>query len=421
MSRAVLWRKGIGYAITFGLIVTPIRLAQAGWNVSVNAATGVGSAWANVTPPAASGKTLTTPSVSLPSVSLSNSLASGFKYTGTLPTGANSASYAQAKALSGLVFQQHCSLKGVTGDGTDNTNITSLVNITAGDCTTLTMESSTYLSNDMVSGTIVVDAAGTPGTGLLLRGYELAGPPPTNSDGSINLDQLATEGALKFSLLLVGPFDLSTTNCNAIVIPFTTQTGYTNLYFISDGVSKSNPLTVTCPGGVITNSCSNAVYPPVQVTGGCGGTTVTYNPPASALIGGVTNTVTVTATDQAGNATNCTFYVYRTPDTFSGFFSPIGGSGGSCASPFVIIKQSTVNKNLPVKFNDFCNGATPAGPNPTMSIYDCAGNLVTSGVFSQQSSVWHFNWAASSVPLGTYQLVATLQDGSQQFVWVELD
>src|SRR6266853_2374735 len=146
MSRDVsFWRKGIGYAITFCLIVTPIRLAQAGWNISVNAATGIGSAWVNVTPPPGSGKTITTPTLSLPSCSIPP--ASGYTYSGGLPTGANANSYAHAKAFSGLVLQGSASLKSVTGDGTDNTNITSLVNITPSDCATLTMDSSTYLSN----------------------------------------------------------------------------------------------------------------------------------------------------------------------------------------------------------------------------------------------------------------------------------
>jgi hypothetical protein len=342
----------------------------------------------------------------------------GIPANAQLPCGASPKTYISViGAISGFQFTNYT--QAFNGDTTDATNIDKRITVLPADCPILSMDSTSLLSNDGVSGTIFVDADASFGTALLLRGYE-----PTNNVPITNLDMLPTNSVLKFDILLQGPFNLNTSNCTAIIIQFTTQTGSSNLWFVMDGEAKSNPMNIVCPQNVVTIPCSAGSYPALQVTGACGGVTVSNYPPIGQLIGGVINTVIATATDGAGDTTNCTYFVYRTADAFNGFFSPIGGVGGTCSNAFVSINQT---RNLPVKFQDFCNGAALGGGQPTMTLAlvtdtnTCALSTILYTNFTFTSNVWHANLDTTTVPKGTYKLTATLQDNSQQFVYIKLN
>lgn len=306
MKRAIGWRAGISYAAVFLIVTNLSRQAQGGWTGAMN---GTGYGWASVNIVTGKGtSTASTPVLTGPSASIPTE--TGFAYNAPLPRDASFSDVAEIRGSPGYVWQATTS--GFQGDGTDNTNIESRVTIIPYDCPTLGMDSTGILSPDGLSGSITVNAFGTPGTGLLLRGYEDTNGTPADINDLIN------HSSLKFDVLLVGPFDLNTSNCTALVIPFTTQTGNQNLYFVADGVAKSNPFLITCSASpVVIGACAPVTYPAPQITGGCGKVQYTFDPPVAELPLGVVATVTVTAFDEANDTNTCTFQVDTTAKAFT--------------------------------------------------------------------------------------------------------
>jgi uncharacterized lipoprotein YddW (UPF0748 family) len=182
---------------------------------------------------------------------------------------------------------------------------------------------------------------------------------------------------------------------------------------------------------------------------------VTYNPTATDNAPGVsvscspasgsgfavgTTEVTVTATDAAGNTSTCKFKVIRQGLTSSAFASPVGGSvesgnGGSFASP---LKTFKLGSTVPVKFNltnsgapvatgvhtltaiKYSNATTAAAPiDATPSDAATSGNQFR--LTNASTGEWHFNMkTGAGFSAGTWLLVATMADGTQQSVWVAL-
>jgi len=74
-----------------------------------------------------------------------------------------------------------------------------------------------------------------------------------------------------------------------------------------------------------------------------------------------------------------------------------------------------------VKFEDSCNGSSLIAGIPTLTIQQCPSlTTVGGGNFQEVQNVWHFNWDTGGLSKGVYKLIATLQDGSQQIVFVSL-
>lgn len=326
-----------------------------------------------------------------------------------LPDGTASTVYCQAKG--GPNYQWKIQSYVTGGATADNPALDARVNVIPAPCASYEMESmATFV--DAFSGSVTVNATATPGAALWLRGYEYLGP-----GQPADLADLIANGALKWDFLLMGPFNLNQADCTAMTIPFTTQTGHANLYFVTDAVAKSIPFSVNCGGDVTFNCTDPLVYPPATVTGGCGNVSVTYSPAAQDLPPGAT-LVTATATDAAGNTAQCTFTATRYALGFNGFFSPINGTGGSCSSPIRSVNQGSI---IPVKFSTSCQGSTFLGGSPSLSITRCVNaQPVGSGNFQPVANEWHYNWDTSGLAKGTYELIATLQDGSQRSVYVRL-
>jgi hypothetical protein len=161
----------------------------------------------------------------------------------------------------------------VNGDKTDNDGLEKRVHILPADCAALEMDSSAVIAPDDKSGTLTINAKGTAGTAIWVRGYEyLAGTAPqTVEDLETNANSF-----LKWDVLLVGPFDLNNSNCTALVIPFTVDTSTTNLYFVTDGVAKSNPLILFCPSNIVVN-CGQPVQFAPALYAGCGDVKIDFN------------------------------------------------------------------------------------------------------------------------------------------------
>src|SRR5262249_42156337 len=147
---------------------------------------------------------------------------SGYAVGTNLPTGSSKSTVARIKGSAGYIWK--ATTTGANGDKTDNTNIDQLIQLNPSDCANLEVDSFGTNSPDGKSGAVVINTTATTGTALLLQGYEWNGDTPPDS-----VDELKTNSNLKWSFLLVGPFNLNASNCNAIVIPFNLDTSVTNL------------------------------------------------------------------------------------------------------------------------------------------------------------------------------------------------
>jgi hypothetical protein len=327
-------------------------------------------------------------------------------YKGGVPPGTPSTVYCQSKGAPNYIWSIQSYVTG--GASADHPELESIVPITAANCAAYTLDSSAVFT-DAYSGTITVKAMATGGAALRLRGLEFLGPGTPQS-----LDDLLGNSLLKWDMLLVGPFDL-TSGCG-LPIAFTAQSGHTNLYFVTDGVAKSIPFTISCPQNLRFGCSDPVVYPEPQIGGGCGKITVTYNPPTNALPSG-TNIVIATATDESGNSAQCTFTATRQLG-FKGFYPPIGGLGGSCGQSLLTVNRGSI---VPVKFDTFCAGSPFVTGQPTLAITKCPNATpFLTGNFQMVANEWHFNWDTSGLPKGDYLLVATLQDGSTPQIVVTL-
>jgi len=290
----LVWRIAVA-----GVIVCLTHTAKAGWTGVMN---GTGLGWASVNVTASTGQTnaLRTPNMTGPSAAMTNTPT---YFSGApLPAGASPATIARIKGSAGYVWK--ASTVGSNGDKTDNAALDKLIKLPGADCANLEMDSTSTIAPDGKSGILVVNTKATAGTAILLRGYEYTGPLPET------VEELETneDSSLKWYVLMVGPFDLNSSNCNALIIPFTVETSITNLYFVSDGEAKSLPLEITCPPNIVVTCGQPVVYQSV-IYSGCGDVTVDYVPPADYPFPRGVTPVTVTLKDSFGNSTNCTFTV----------------------------------------------------------------------------------------------------------------
>jgi hypothetical protein len=124
------------------------------------------------------------------------------------------------------------------------------------------------------------------------------------------------------------------------------------------------------------------------------------------------------------------------PIRFTGFLAPLGGAdatGGSFTSPLrtfkagstIPVKFSATLGGAPlttgvhllraIKYSDATTGGTPIDATPQ----DAA---TTGNQFRLSDQNWQFNLDTKSTGItkGTWQLTATLSDGSQHVVWVQM-
>jgi hypothetical protein len=191
-------------------------------------------------------------------------------------------------------------------------------------------------------------------------------------------------------------------------------------------ISDGNPVTFAATA---TDNCG------VQGIVYMAGSTVITSPCGFAA---GTTVVDVIATDTHGNTATCQFTVTRAVSCqFTGFLSPIGGAdatGGSFADPLRAFK---LGSTIPVKFRLVCGGVpNTTGVHTLQAIKysssitsDVAidvrptGAATTGNQFRLTDAAtgdWHFNLSTKSFTKGVWKLVATLSDGSQHEVWIEI-
>jgi hypothetical protein len=217
-------------------------------------------------------------------------------------------------------------------------------------------------------------------------------------------------------------------------LTFTEQGTYTITWTFDDGNGNTStadqtvivddvtpPVPPSLP--VVTGSCSSPVcLTPPTATDNCAGpiTATTTDPLVYSSFG--TNLVHWTFDDGNGNSSTVEQTVIVAGLTFNGFYSPISGTGGSCAAP---LRTSNCGNIIPVKFDVKCGGSRYLAGKPTLSI-EKSNSQCTSltpiggGNFKLVGNEWHFNWDTSGLARASYKLTATLQDGSQKVVWIRL-
>jgi hypothetical protein len=150
---------------------------------------------------------------------------------------------------------------------------------------------------------------------------------------------------------------------------------------------------------------------------------------------GTTNVV-CKAWDASGNSNTCSFSVARAALGFDGFLSPIGGADGTGGTYTQPMRTFKLNSTIPVKFTSSCNGVAVTTGVHTLQVVKWSnettsaepidatppGGATTGNQFLLTSGQWHYNLdtAATAMSVGTWELRATLSDGSLHSVWIAL-
>lgn len=164
--------------------------------------------------------------------------------------------------------------------------------------------------------------------------------------------------------------------------------------------------------------------------------TVIYTPASGSGFPAGTTVVTCTATDASGNSATCTFRVIRAALGFAGFLPPIGGAdatGGSFVNP---VRTFKAGSTIPVKFTAACGGSPVLTGTHRLQVIKFTdattsddpidatpqGAATTGNQFRLTDDQWQFNLdtKATGMTKGIWQLSATLSDGSQHAVWIQL-
>ena len=232
------------------------------------------------------------------------------------------------------------------------------------------------------------------------------------------------------------PKGVTTVKCTA-----TDASGKTSSCTFTVTVNDTEPPAISCPANLVL-PCSIArlvpvSYPAPTVTDNCDpAPTVTFSIRSGSGFPVGTTAVTANATDASGNASHCTFTVSRAPLGFTGFLPPIGGAdatGGSLSDPLQTFK---LKSTIPVKFTASCGGSAVITGIHTLQAIKWSNQTdsdppvdatpteveTTDNQFRLTGTEWHFNLdtKATGMTVGKWQLIATLSDGSQHSVWVQI-
>jgi hypothetical protein len=233
------------------------------------------------------------------------------------------------------------------------------------------------------------------------------------------------------------PKGMTTVHCTA-----TDTTGNSVNCSFTVTVEDEEAPHISCPANV-TAPCSTAIlapvtYPAPVALDNCPGSTFVCSPPSGSLFPIGTTIVNCTATDTSGNIATCSFSITRGTLGFTGFLPPIGGAdatGGSFADPLRAFK---LGSTIPIKFRLACGGAPIATGIHTLQAIKFSSSTTTDAVIDATptdaattgnefrvtdaaAGEWHFNLSTrSGFTKGIWKLVATLSDGSQHEVWIEV-
>ena len=190
-------------------------------------------------------------------------------------------------------------------------------------------------------------------------------------------------------------------------------------------VMDTTPPVITCPANVVVSLPPNSTatsmavaYPPVTATDACSTATVSSTPASGSTFSIGDSVVSATATDAAGNSSNCQFTV-SVQYIFTGFFSPINNPP--------TLNSVNAGRAIPIKFSlsgnkglsIFAAGSPASGVIPCNSTdpvvditpSDTAGNSTLT--YDASSDTYQYVWKTDAAWAGTCrQLVIELNDGT---------
>jgi len=371
-----------GYAAVVGMIIGHGPLALAGWTGSMNGS-GYGKASVNVTSSTAKSNTVATAVMTNPSAAMTNT--PGYVAGGPLPSGSSKLTVARILGQPGYVWKSTTTASN--GDKTDNSELTGYVTATSRVAST-TLEVTSFTidtsdTNGCAAGQALYSfvwhwSGSDAGTAQQIKFYEFDAPLPTNFDGDAGSLPGAVQLPTDFPYPIVGRVPISDcptccegpcpTNFDEVVTRSFCATNDPNLvYMVTDGIAVSLPC----------------------------------------------------------------------PLSFTGFLAPIGGAdatGGNCAAA---VRGFKLGSTIPVKMTLLnCDGTSVITGNHTIQVSRCDGTTggesaidatptdaaTTGNLFrlTDASGGWHFNLATKGLSAGTWKIIATLSDGSQHYVYIDL-
>jgi hypothetical protein len=376
MNRTIS-RCSVICAVAVGIMIGHGQSAWAGWTGSMNGA-GFGKASANVTSSTAKSNTANSAVMTKPSAAIKPT--TGFSGSAPLPSGASTSTFSRIKGLAGYVWQ--ASTLASNGDKTDNSQLTGYVTPTSRGATTTLEVLSVSTDTNACGGagqalyTFIWHWSGSDaGTAQQVKFYEFDGALPTDSNSWANADVGSLPGAAPLGDTFIG--NVNNAECE---------------------------LCPTSFDAVVTNSfCATADSNKVYMV-----------------------------TDAIAVSLPC-------PLSFTGFLPPIGGAdatGGNCTSAVRGFKSGST---IPVKMNlRTCDGVPVTTGNHTISVVKCDNQVgtetaivtstdkaTTGNLFrltSASAGQWQFNLSTKNAGMsrGTWQIIATLSDGSVHSVYVDL-
>ena len=385
MKNTIRRCTGIGFAIIAGMIISPGQLALAGWTGSMNG-TGLGKASVNVTSSTGKSNAVATAVMTNPSAAMIKT--AGYVAGGPLPTGSSKTTVARILGQPGYIWKSTTTASG--GDKTDNSELTGYVTATSRVASTTLEVTSFSIDPSETNGCSAGQALYTftwhwsgsdAGTAQQIKFYELDAPLPTNFNGDVGS--------------LPGVVQLPTDYPYPII-------GYVSI-----------PDCPTCCDGPCPTNFDEVVTRSFCAT----------NDPN--LIYMVTDGIAVSL---------------PCPITFSGFLPPIGGAdatGGTCAAPVHAFKLCST---IPVKMNLLdCGGLPVTNGIHQISVTKCGNQIcpataidatpkdmaTTGNLFKLSNAttgLWQFNLSTKTTRMtrGTWQIIATLSDGSVHSAFISL-
>jgi hypothetical protein len=301
----------------------------------------------------------------------------GFVAGGPLPSGASTKTLARILGQPGYVWKSTTTASN--GDKTDNSELTGYVTATSRVASaTLEVLSSTIETNGCSDGQALYSfswhwSGSDAGAAQQMKFYEFDASLPTNFNGDVG----SLRGAIQLSDPIVGYVSIPEcpsccegpcpTNFDDVISFSFCATNDPNLvYMVTDGIAVSLPC----------------------------------------------------------------------PLSFTGFLPPIGGAdatGGTCASA---VRGFKLGSTVPIKMTLLsCDGVPVTTGNHTIQVSMCDGtaggesavdatptDAATTGNLFQSDGpgTWHFNLATKGLSAGTWKIIATLSDGSQHYVYIDL-
>lgn len=211
---------------------------------------------------------------------------------------------------------------------------------------------------------------------------------------------------------------------------------YVLTYSVTDGsnlvtatrtvhVADTTPPALSCPANVVVhlplNSTATSMpvsFPAPTASDNCGGATVATSHASGSVFPVGTTVVTVTATDEHGHTSSCSFTV-TVLYNFAGFLSPVEN--------LPTVNQVNAGRAVPVKFSLSGNKglAIFAADSPSSAQYTCGASDPTVDLtqtleatansisYDASSDQYNFVWKTEKAWAGTCrQLVVQLNDGS---------